>query len=129
MPSHHRVTARRHTDGWHLVIPDFGTIPTRSLATAEKTARAHIAANTGRPEDELVVTIQPKLDVRLGEAVQRAKTAQTELARLSATAATQSRQAAQALREAGLSNTDIAHVLGVSDQRVSQLFGKTGAKS
>jgi predicted transcriptional regulator len=43
--------------------------------------------------------------------------------------AAQSRQAAQALRGAGLSNTDIAHLLGVSDQRVSQLFGKTGTKS
>ncbi len=126
----HRVIARRDPEGgWVLHIPNVGMVAARSLGVAAKNAMARIAQETGTPEEQVGVVIQPKLDVRLGEVIQRAKAGQAELAKLSASVAAQSRQAAQALRGAGLSNTDIAHLLGVSDQRVSQLFGKTGTKS
>ena len=129
MPYTYRVVARRAGDGWNLHVADVGTVPARSLAAAEKAARAHIAERTGRVDDEVLVTVQPKLDVRLGDLVQQAKTANAQLFEVSAAAAAKSRKAASALRTAGLSNVDIAAVLGISDQRVSQLFGKTGKKS
>jgi DNA-directed RNA polymerase specialized sigma subunit len=123
----YRITARRAPTGWNLHIPDIGVAPAKSLATAEKTAKTYIAAQTGATEAEMAVTIQPKLDITLGQAVQEARAAVEAMATAQTEAATKSRQVAAQLREAGLNNGDIAIVLGVSEQRVSQLFGKTGA--
>jgi hypothetical protein len=128
MPYTYRVVARRAHDGWNLHVNELGTVPARSLTVAEKTARSHIVERTGHAADEVVVVVQPKLDIRLGTLVQDAQTTNTELARLTDTAAAKSRLAATELRAAGLPNVDIAAVLGVSDQRVSQLFGKNGKK-
>jgi hypothetical protein len=126
MPHTHRVIARRAPNGWTLHVSDLGTTSTRSLTTAEKDARAHILATTG--QDDVIVQVQPKLDLRLGELVQDARTKAAELAELTTVVAARSREAAEALRSAGMSNVDIASVLGISDQRVSQLFGKNGKK-
>src|SRR5688500_965914 len=122
----YRVIARHVQGGWTLHVGQLGTTPTRSLATAEKDARAHIAAVTG--QDDATVHIQPKLALHLGEIVQEARARGAELAELTTLVAAKSREAAEALRAAGLSNVDVAHVLGVSEQRVSQLFGKVGTK-
>lgn len=126
MPYTYRVIARRSPSGWTLHVGDLGTTSTRSLATAEKDARTHILATSGR--DEVIVHVQPKLDLRLGEVVSEAQRLSAERARVDAQASAKSREAANELRSAGLSNVDIAHVLGVSEQRVSQLFGKNGKK-
>lgn len=126
MPYSYRVVARRSPSGWTLHVADLGTVSTRSLATAEKDARAHIAVVTGR--DDVVVQIQPKLDLRLGQLVSEAQAQNAELVAATARASAKSREAANELRAAGLPNVDIAAVLGVSDQRVSQLFGKNGKK-
>jgi hypothetical protein len=126
MPHTYRTIARRAPSGWTLHVGDLGTTTTRSLATAEKDARAHIQAVTGR--EDVIVQIQPKLDLRLGELVSETRTKATELAELTTLVATKSRAAAEELRTAGLSNVDIAAVLGVSEQRVSQLFGKVGRR-
>lgn len=126
MPYTYRVVARRVSDGWTLHVGDLGTVVTRSLATAEKDARAHVKTVAGR--DDVIVHVQPKLDLHLGGLVWAAKDTNAQLAELTAVAAARSREAAHELRAAGLSNTDIAVVLGVSDQRVSQLFGKNGKK-
>lgn len=128
MPYTYRVIARRVADGWNLHVADLGTVLARSLATTEKTARAHIVEKTGHSEDQVIVHVQPKLDLRLGGLVQTAKATNAELAEVTARASAKSREAAHELRSAGLSNVDIAAVLGVSDQRVSQLFGKNGKK-
>lgn len=127
MPHTYRVIARRAPSGWTLHVADLGTTSTRSLATAEKDARAHIQAVTGR--DDVIVQIHPKLDLRLGELVSEARARAAELAELTTLVATKSRDAAWQLQEAGLSNVDIAVVLGISEQRVSQLFGKVGKKA
>lgn len=126
MPHTYRAIARHSPSGWTLHVGELGTTSTRSLATAEKDARAHVLAVTG--QDDVVVQVHPKLDLRLGELVSRARARSTELAELTALVARLTRETAHELRTAGLSNVDIAHVLGVSEQRVSQLFGKVGTK-
>lgn len=126
MPRTYRVIARRSPSGWTLHVGDLGTTTTRSLATAEKDARAHVLAVTG--QDDAIVQVHPKLELQLGELVSRARARSAELAELTALVAASTREAASELRSAGLSNVDIAHVLGVSEQRVSQLFGKVGTK-
>jgi hypothetical protein len=126
MAQTYRAVARRGPSGWTLHVAEFGTVSTRSLATAERDAREHVLACTGL--DDAAVHVQPKLDLRLGELVQEARVKAAELAELTTTVAAKTREAAHELRAAGLSNTDIAHMLGVSDQRVSQLFGKAGTK-
>jgi predicted XRE-type DNA-binding protein len=132
MPHTYRVIARRTGASWvlHVLSPagTVGTTSTRSLATAEKDARAHIAAVTDHRGDDVIVQLQPKLELQLGEMVQDARNASARLTELMAEVGAKSRAVAAHLRDAGLSNADIAVVLGVSEQRVSQLFGKTGKK-
>jgi predicted XRE-type DNA-binding protein len=132
MPHTYRVIARRTGTSWilHVLSPSgtVGTTSTRSLATAEKDARAHIAAVTDHRGDDVRIQLQPKLELQLGEMVQDARNASARLTELMAEVGAKSRSTATHLRDAGLSNADIAVVLGVSEQRVSQLFGKTGKK-
>jgi DNA-directed RNA polymerase specialized sigma subunit len=125
MPYTYRVVARRAPSGWTLHVADLGTATTRSLATAEKDARAHILAVTG--QDDAIVHVQPKLQLHLGQLADEARQASAELAEATVRVSAKSREAANELRSAGLSNVDIAAVLGVSEQRVSQLFGKVGS--
>jgi hypothetical protein len=122
------VTARRWAHGWELHIEGVGVTQSRSLATAERMARDYLAMDLGGDPDEYTVTIRPELDGNLAteaetarEAVRRAEQAQQQ-------AAAQSRDVAKRLKESGLSGRDIAAVMMLSTQRVSQLVNSSGPK-
>ncbi|MGQ0575999.1 MAG: hypothetical protein ACT4RN_17590 [Pseudonocardia sp.] len=125
------VAARRWARGWELHIVDehgaeVGVTQSRSLAGAEVMVRDYLALDHDADPDSFVVQVRADLDDDLvarvtaaREATQRAEQAQRD-------AAEQTRAVARALRDAGLSGADIAAVLGVSPQRVSQLLGAVG---
>ena len=122
----YRVTARRWARGWELHIDGNGVTQAHSLGDAEGMVRDYIALLHDLPADSFGVEITPEVGGGLDEAVRSAReaVASAEAARRSAAQA--SRAVAARLRGAGLTGRDIAAVLGVSAQRVSQLLRDAG---
>jgi len=120
--STYSVHARRWAHGWELHIDGVGVTQSRNLDGAEQMVRDYIESLTGRDASGDEVTIKPEVGDGLDEATQAAREAVTAADRAVREAATQSRKAARDLRDAGLSGRDIAAILRVSAQRVSQLL-------
>ena len=119
------VRARRWEHGWELHIDGVGVTQSRTLWDAEMMARDLISRRLGVPADSFAVAVTPEIGGSLDEKTRAAREAVEAAGHAQRMAATQSREAARELREAGLSGRDIAKVLDVSPQRVSQLL-KTG---
>jgi hypothetical protein len=124
------VAARRWEHGWELHVSDergsLVVLPTRRLSAAERTVRDFVVEHEGASprsvKVQVTVTLGSALDAEIAAvraAVEHAERAQRE-------AAARSRALALRLRDFGLTGADIAVVLGVSPQRVSQLMRNTG---
>ncbi|HTW00466.1 MAG TPA: hypothetical protein VMF87_09220 [Streptosporangiaceae bacterium] len=122
------VRARRWAHGWELHIDGIGVTQSHTLHDAEAMARDYITLDTGEPDASFQVEIVPEIGGGLDEKTRAARTAVAEADQAQRRAAARSRQAARDLRQAGLSGRDIAVVLKVSPQRVSQLL-KTSAEA
>jgi hypothetical protein len=118
--STYMVRAKRWEHGWELHIDGIGVTQSRTLDGAERMVRDYIGSLTGRDASGDVVEIRPDLGgledkaAAVREWVERTQ-------RESREAAAESRKVARELREAGLSVSDAATVLGVSRGRISQL--------
>jgi hypothetical protein len=120
--SAYSVHARRWAHGWELHIDGVGVTQSRNLDGAEQMVRDYIESLTGRDARGDEVTIKPEVGDGLDEATQAAREAVAAADRAVREAAMQSRKAARDLKDAGLSGRDIAAILRVSAQRVSQLL-------
>lgn len=112
--------ARPWAHGWELHVEGVGVTQVRVLEHAEQQVRDLIETMTDQqPEEAVTVTLDlgPLTD-RVADA--RALTQQA--AELQRRAAAESRSVVTDLRQAGLSISDIAFVMGVSRGRVSQLI-------
>lgn len=120
--STYNVRAKRWARGWELHVDGVGVTQAHRLASAEEMARSYIAMMRDVSPESIKVNIIPEIDGELGKAATDARrmVKQAEQAQLSAAA--QSRAVAHQLRENGLSGRDIAAVLQLSPQRVSQLL-------
>jgi hypothetical protein len=116
------VTARRWARGWELHIDGEGVTQSRSLTDAEYMVRDYIALMHGVPADSFEVEITPVMGGDLDEAIRAVREAVAGAESARRAAAQASRAIAARLRSAGLSGREIAAVLGVSAQRVSQLL-------
>lgn len=116
------VLAKRWAHGWELHIAGVGVTQSTGLRDAELMVRDYIALDTGEAPDSFEVVITPQLGHGLDEETRAAREAVAEAEEARREAAVRSRAAARRLHEAGLSGRDIAVVLGVSPQRVSQLL-------
>jgi len=119
------VRAKRWEHGWELHIAEVGVTQSRSLWDAEMMARDLISRRLGLAADSFEVVITPEIGGGLDERTREAREAVASADRAQRKTAAQSREAARQLQRAGLSGRDIAKVLDVSPQRVSQLL-KTG---
>lgn len=119
------VRAKRWEHGWELHIAGVGVTQSRTLWDAEKMARDLIARREATGGEAFGVTVTPEIGGGLDEETQAAREAVSTADKMQRSAAAKSREAARRLRQAGLSGRDIAKVLDVSPQRVSQLL-KTG---
>ena len=117
----YNVRAKRWEHGWELHIADVGVTQSRNLWDAETMARDLISRREGL-DDSFDITITPEIGGGLDEQTRAARDAVTAADRAQRRAAAQSREAARRLRQAGLSGRDMAKVLNVSPQRVSQLL-------
>uniref|UniRef100_UPI003F496221 hypothetical protein n=1 Tax=Promicromonospora sp. CA-289581 TaxID=3240013 RepID=UPI003F496221 len=116
------VKAVREGVWWVLHVEDVGVTQSRSLRDAPRMAADMIALMLDVDPETIVVQVEPQLDE---ETMAKVKAARAGVAKLEAqqnAVAKESRAAALKLRKAGLSGADAAKVLGVSQQRVSQLL-------
>ena len=118
----YQVRAKRWTHGWELQIDGVGVTQSRSLREADTMARDYIARDLGLSETSFEVNITPEVGGGLDERTRAAREAVKAADDAQRRAAAQSREVARGLREAGLSGRDIAAILRVSAQRVSQLL-------
>jgi hypothetical protein len=121
----YHVRAKRWEHGWELHIEGVGVTQSRTLWDAEDMARDLISRREDLPGDAFAVTVTPQIGGGLDEESHAAREAVSAADRAQRQAAAQSRATARRLRQAGLSGRDIAKVLNVSPQRVSQLL-RTG---
>jgi cation diffusion facilitator CzcD-associated flavoprotein CzcO len=103
------VTARRSGEGWSAQLPELGAVTAPSL----EGLRARVHARIGDPD--VRVAVQPKLPLELGRVVADTRAVREEAASLSARAEQLVQSTAVQLRGAGLSEGDIAVVLGLPE--------------
>lgn len=120
--SYYKVTATRWEHGWELDIDGVGVTQSYSLADAERMVRDYLRLDLG---DD----IAQKSDIDfhlvidgLERDVERVRTDVSHLADQQRQVASDSRALAHALHDKGLPGTDVARVLNISPQRVSQLL-------
>jgi DNA-directed RNA polymerase specialized sigma24 family protein len=122
----YQVTARRWAHGWELHIHDdageeIGVTQSRSLAGAKRMVCDYLALDLGGEPEYYDVTITPELTGNVATEAEAARQAVRDAEQAQRDAAARQRAAARHLKESGLSGADIAAVLKVSPQRVSQL--------
>ena len=112
------ATAVREGRFWVVDVPGIGVTQGRSVREASH-GRDLVEAMTGKAE-EVDVHVELPADVR--EAVDHARAMAAEAKRLTSIAADEHRQAVRDLVvERGMSKADVAALLNMSQQRVSQL--------
>jgi DNA-directed RNA polymerase specialized sigma subunit len=127
--SEYVVRATPWAHGWELDIPGVGVTQSRNLREAEATVRDYISLDLGDVEAiKSHVTIVPTVAGREID-VERVKALQNQAESLQASAAAASREIAALLRKAGATGADIAHLFGVSAQRVSQILKESRSPS
>lgn len=124
------VQAVREGRWWVLRIAGGGTTQARTLTQVETMVADYVALMREVPTDTVRVTITD-IDpgAGLGDALTAAREAQANAVRAQEEAAAKVRALAKTLRERGLSGVEIAIVMGVSKQRVSQLTAVAGPAS
>lgn len=117
------VTARRWGNYWELHINGgkAGVTQSRTLAKAEEMVRDYLALDDRPDAATATVDIRPELDGNLAAEAEAAREAVRTAEQMQRDAATRQRTIARRLKASGLSGADIAAVLRVSTQRVSQL--------
>jgi DNA-directed RNA polymerase specialized sigma24 family protein len=120
--STYNVRAKRWKHGWELHIDGIGVTQSRNLDGAEEMVRDYIETLTDHDTADDAVVIRPEVGGGLDEAADAAREAIAEAEQALRAAAARSRQVARQLRQEGLSGRDIAAILHVSAQRVSQLL-------
>jgi len=124
------VAARRWEHGWELSVSDgrgpLVVLPVRRLSAAERMVRDFVACQDGIDPRSVEVRVTVAFGTALDDEIAAVRAALEDAERAQREAAARSRSLALRLREAGLSGADIAVVLRVSPQRVSQLMRATG---
>ncbi|WP_207939458.1 hypothetical protein [Actinomadura darangshiensis] len=122
------VHARRWEHGWELEIESVGATQSHSLKDAELMARDYIRLALEVPADSFDLELVPDVGDGLTEEALQAKAETRAAEKARDNAAQHSREVARKLHDKGLRGKEIAIVLGVSTQRVSQLL-KAGRNS
>ena len=120
-----RLTARAVRSGgwWAIDVVEVAGLHTQARRLDQVEAMVLDAATllTGRPEEQFAVTVVPALPEADQQVVQTARARSGALAAAERAAAQASRTAVARLREDGLTVRDVAAIMGISPQRVSQL--------
>lgn len=126
MTETYKVVAKRWKRGWELHIDGVGVTQVKKLTDAEAMVRDYIALDLDVAPDAFNVEIAPDVGPDLGGRIARAKKATADAERAQEAAASENRQVVDCLKREGLTGREIAQVLQVSPQRVSQLWREHG---
>lgn len=116
------VVATHWKHGWELHIDGVGVTQSQNLASAPTVVRDYLESLTGSDSTDATIVLTPEVGDGLDEQALAAREAVAAADRATRDAAARSRKVARDLRHAGLSGADIAVILKVSAQRVSQLL-------
>lgn len=114
------VIARKWDGGWELHIEGVGVTQADRLGVAEEMVRDYLDVMNLNPEADIDITYE--LGDGLDAEVAEARTATQAAVEQQATAAAKTRTVARKLKRRQFSNREIAAVMRVSEQRVSQLL-------
>ncbi|MGH3546518.1 MAG: hypothetical protein ACRDPW_11440 [Mycobacteriales bacterium] len=118
----YKVIAERGKKFWILEAPEAGTITqVTHLGVAEEWIREAISMMLDVPEDSFDVDIEVELPVDQLAELRAIKDRHREAVRLQQETAARSRALVSELACSGITHRDIGRILGVSQQRVSQL--------
>ncbi|MFC9844445.1 hypothetical protein ACFWFF_19200 [Streptomyces sp. NPDC060223] len=122
-----RIVAHRVDSGWMLEMDGLEPAYVRRLSDAAESGRALMRAAGALGADH---GVQLKVDLgdELNRRVKAATQATVDAHNAQLQAAAELRQTAAALKSQNMTGRDIAHVLGVSPQRVSQLLAEPAAR-
>ena len=121
----YRATAHRDDDWWIVDVTDIGVTQARSISEVYRMASDLVYAMTDEKGAEVEVCFVGGVFDEIAQVRLMQERAEEQMAEASAAM----RRMVANLRDAGLSGSDIARVLGVSRQRVSQLSRSSGASS
>lgn len=113
----YRATAHRDDDWWIVEVADIGVTQARSISEVYRMASDLVYAMTDVKAAEVEVHFVGGVFDEIAQVRQMQERAEEQMAEASAAM----RRMVATLRDAGLSGSDIARVLCVSRQRVSQL--------
>lgn len=119
--SKYEVTATRWARGWELNIEGVGVTQSRTLRDAEAMIRSYLALELG---EKIAERAEIHVDAQVDgmNEVEKVRKEIDRLAEEQRRVARESRALAKRLKAAGLTGSDAAHVMGVSEQRFSQLL-------
>jgi predicted RNase H-like HicB family nuclease len=121
----YRAVAERDGSWWAIRVPDLRGVysQARRLADVEAMARDAIALVLDVAPDTFDISVEPVLGGDTGGLVEQALTSRLEAERAVRRASEQLRVAVDRLAASGLTVRDIAHLLGLSHQRIAQVSG------
>jgi len=122
----YQVRAKKWENGWELHIEGLGVTQSRSLRDAERMVRSYVAMDTGAATESFGIEILPEL-AGLEKQVKAARDLTEKAEQVQRAAAKAAREVVVKLKKSGLSGNEIAAVLKVSPQRVSQLSAANSA--
>jgi predicted RNase H-like HicB family nuclease len=119
----YRAVAERDGSWWAIRVPELRGVysQARRLADVEAMARDVIALVLDVVPDSFDVSVEPVSDA--AGLVEQALAGRLEAERAARRASEQLRVAVERLSASGLTVRDIAHVLGLSHQRIAQVNG------
>jgi hypothetical protein len=116
------VSARRWENRWELEVPGVGDTQSRTLGGAEGATRAYIARKLDIEPSTFDVVIAPMIDEDLHDMVLASRKGAAELLEFQKAIKQRAIDTATALEKAGYKRQDIAVLMGVSTQRITQLL-------
>lgn len=121
-----KVTAvcTRSGGWWAIEVPEVPGVFTqaRRLSQAPEMVADAVSLMANVDAGDVEVTIQPRMDSSTRVMLDRARVSSAKAKQANEEASLRIREAAAALRDQGLTTRDIAFILGVVHQRVSQLL-------
>lgn len=125
---HVTAIAQRSGAWWSVRVPDMAGIFTQARRLDQVPQMVIDAIRTMEEDDDLEVSVQvvPMIDPASDTVAAQARATSEQASRMQDEARAAARTAVRVLRAEGLSTRDVASMLGVSPQRVSQIAHASG---